>query len=117
MIMKALGHPEELRRTAEHHPPHVDPRAPPIRQQRTKQLRNPTTQSGRVHPPNRPSTQKLHDLLLSNAHALEHRLKQIAADIRETPSLKRNRRKSTEILETPSLKLKRNRGKSFHRPD
>ena len=74
----------------------------------------PTAQSGRVHPPNRPSTQQLTDLPLGHAHALEHRLKQIAAEILKTPSRKRNRGKSSEILETPSLK--RNRGKSFHRP-
>src|ERR1700674_4257066 len=108
MVMKALGHPEELGRTAQHHPPNIDPRASPIRQQRTKQLRNTTAKGGRVHPPNRPSTQQLADLLLGYAYALEHRLKQIAAEILETPSLKRNRGKSSGILETPSLK--RNRG-------
>jgi LuxR family maltose regulon positive regulatory protein len=37
----------------------------------------------------------------------------VAAEILETPSLKRNRSKRSEILELPSLK--RNRGKSSHR--
>jgi hypothetical protein len=114
MIMKALGHPEELSRTAEHHPPHVDPRASPVRQQRTKQLRNSTAQSSRVDYPNRPSTQQFAGMLLGQAHALDHRLKQIAAEILEIPSLKRNRGKRSEILKKPSLK--RNRDKITVRP-
>ncbi len=112
--MKALGHPEELSRTAQHHPPDVDPRASPVRQQRTKELRNSTAQSGRVHHPNRPSTQQLTGVLLGHAHTLDHRVEQVTSEILEMPSLKRNRGKRSEILKTPSLK--RNRDKSFPQP-
>ena len=52
-------------------------------------------------------------MLLGRAHPLDHRLELVAAEILETPSLKRNRGKRSKILELPSLK--RNRGKSFHR--
>ena len=48
MVMKALGYPEELARTEQHHPPGVDPGAFPVRQQRPKQLRDPATHSGGV---------------------------------------------------------------------
>ena len=90
MVMKALGHLEEPGRTAEHHPPDVDPRAFPVRQQRTKQLRNSTTQSGRVHHPHRPSAQQLTGALPGHAHPLHHRQQQIAAQVLEMPGLKRN---------------------------
>ena len=53
-------------------------------------------------------------MLLGQAHALDHRLKQIAAEILEIPSLFRNRGKRSEILKTPSLK--RNRDKNILRP-
>ena len=64
MIIEALGHPEELDRTTQHHPPDVNPRASPVRQQRTSDLRNPTANGGRVHPPNRPSAQHVTGALL-----------------------------------------------------
>ena len=94
MVMKPPGHPEELARTAQHHPPHVDASALPVRQQRTKQLRNPATQSGRVHHPDRPPAQQLTGVLLGHAHPLDHRLPQVAAEIPEMPGLQRNLGKS-----------------------
>ncbi len=52
-------------------------------------------------------------MLLGHAHALDHRVEQVTAEILEMPSLKRNRGKRSKILEMPSLK--RNRGKSSYR--
>jgi hypothetical protein len=83
LVVKALGHPEELGRTAYHHPSHVDPRASPVRQQRTTHLRNSTAESGRVHLPHRPSTQQLTGVLLGLRQALDHRLEQVMAKILE----------------------------------
>ena len=90
MVMKTLGHPEELARTAQHHPPDVDPGAFPVRQQRPKQLRDPATQGGRVHHPHRPAGQQLIGVLLGHPHPLDHRLQQVAAEILEMPGLQRN---------------------------
>ncbi len=94
MVMEALGHPEELAGTAQHHPPDVDPGAFPVRQQRPKQLRDPATQSGRVHHPHRPPSQQLTGVLLGHSHPLGHRLQQVAAEILEMPGRQRNRGKT-----------------------